>query len=280
MADVAINSDSADIPAVNFAQQGSDPTTPGASRWVLYFKSGGLYARNSAGTVVGPFVAGGDVATDAIWDAAGDLVQGTGANTAARLAIGTVGQVPSVNAGATALEYATPMGRRIAETVIAVATNVVTFNSIPGIYRHLNIVGSFANNTDNTIVILNLQFNADSGANYDSVYHDEVGNADAHGSAFAQTAMQRLALCYARAAGLGADAFSAFDVTIPGYKDTDKKKGVSSTSTRFDVGSNANFFASQMSGLWRSTAAITRIDLLASADNFKAGSVFSLYGLM
>ncbi len=53
---------------------------------------------------------GGDVATDAIWDAAGDLVQGTGANTAARLPIGTAGQFLKVNAGATAVEWATVTG--------------------------------------------------------------------------------------------------------------------------------------------------------------------------
>jgi hypothetical protein len=35
---------------------------------------------------------GGSVATDALWDAAGDLAVGSGANTAARLAIGTDGQ--------------------------------------------------------------------------------------------------------------------------------------------------------------------------------------------
>jgi hypothetical protein len=52
----------------------------------------------------------GDVATDTIWDAAGDLVQGTGANTAARLAIGTAGQVLKVNAGATAVEWGAGAG--------------------------------------------------------------------------------------------------------------------------------------------------------------------------
>jgi hypothetical protein len=52
----------------------------------------------------------GAVATDAIWDAAGDLVQGTGANTAARLALGTAGQVLKVNAGATAVEWGAGAG--------------------------------------------------------------------------------------------------------------------------------------------------------------------------
>jgi len=48
------------------------------------------------------------VATDTIFDADGDLAVGTGANTAARLAMGTALQQIRVNAGATALEYFTP----------------------------------------------------------------------------------------------------------------------------------------------------------------------------
>lgn len=59
---------------------------------------------------------GGSVATDAIWDAAGDLAVGTGANTAARLAMGSALQVLRVNAGATALEYATLAGGGNAQT--------------------------------------------------------------------------------------------------------------------------------------------------------------------
>jgi hypothetical protein len=59
---------------------------------------------------------GGSVATDAIWDAAGDLAVGSGANTAARLAIGTANQVLRVNSGATALEWATPTGGGNAQT--------------------------------------------------------------------------------------------------------------------------------------------------------------------
>lgn len=52
----------------------------------------------------------GAVATDTIWDAAGDLAVGSGANTAARLAIGTSLQVLRTNAGATGLEWASPAG--------------------------------------------------------------------------------------------------------------------------------------------------------------------------
>jgi Uncharacterized conserved protein (DUF2190) len=50
--------------------------------------------------------ASGNVATDPIWDASGDLVQGTGSNTAAKLTKGPTGTVPT--AGASSLAYAYP----------------------------------------------------------------------------------------------------------------------------------------------------------------------------
>lgn len=69
----------------------SDPAAPSNDNWKLYAKPDGLYARSS-NTIVGPLGSGGGaVATDAIWDAAGDLAVGTGANTAARLAKGAAG---------------------------------------------------------------------------------------------------------------------------------------------------------------------------------------------
>lgn len=61
---------------------------------------------------------GGSVATDTIWDAAGDLVQGTGANTAAKLPIGTAGQVLTVNGGATAAEWAAAASGSVATDTI------------------------------------------------------------------------------------------------------------------------------------------------------------------
>ena len=46
-----------------------------------------------------------EIADDPLWDAAGDIAYATAADTGARLAIGTAGQVLTVNSGATAPEW-------------------------------------------------------------------------------------------------------------------------------------------------------------------------------
>jgi hypothetical protein len=71
----------------------------------LWTGSGACYLRYD-GTCDTPGGSGGSVATDAIWDAAGDLVYATGANAATRLPIGSAAQVLAVNSGATAPEWA------------------------------------------------------------------------------------------------------------------------------------------------------------------------------
>jgi hypothetical protein len=60
--------------------------------------------------IQGPGGAAASVATDAVWDAAGDMVVGTGPNAAARVPRGTALQVWRVNAAGTGLEWATAAG--------------------------------------------------------------------------------------------------------------------------------------------------------------------------
>jgi hypothetical protein len=77
--------------------------------------------------------AGGSVATDAIWDAAGDLAVGTGADTAAKLTKGAAGTVPT--AGASTLAYAFPPGyefdyAQITSSVGPTATSEATADTV------------------------------------------------------------------------------------------------------------------------------------------------------
>lgn len=76
---------------------------------------------------------GGAVATDAIWDAVGDLAVGSGANTSVRLARGSALQVLRVNAGGTDLEYATPTtGSTIGQHMLPVMASAMTPRSTGG----------------------------------------------------------------------------------------------------------------------------------------------------
>lgn len=78
--------------------EGGSTSTPSSGRVTVYAKANGLlYAKDDAGTETALGGSAGSVATDAIWDAAGDLALGTGANTAAKLAIGANGYVLTSN---------------------------------------------------------------------------------------------------------------------------------------------------------------------------------------
>lgn len=78
------------------------PATPAAGEVIVYAKSDGLlYQKDDAGTETQLANAGaGDVANDAIWDAAGDLAVGSGADTATKLTKGSDGDVLTMTAGA------------------------------------------------------------------------------------------------------------------------------------------------------------------------------------
>lgn len=93
------------------ANDGSDFTNPDADYRRLFLgEDGQLHVKDSAGTVTDIGASSGAVATDAIWDAAGDIVQGTGANTAAKLSAGLAGQTLRSAGAAAANAWAYPPG--------------------------------------------------------------------------------------------------------------------------------------------------------------------------
>ena len=104
------------------ATDGSDFTNPDADYRRLFLgEDGNLHLKDSAGTVT-DIGGGGAVATDAIWDAAGDLAVGSGANTAARLAKGSDGEVLKVVSGT--VEWDPPLGAWTDYTPTWTATSV------------------------------------------------------------------------------------------------------------------------------------------------------------
>jgi hypothetical protein len=105
----AVQKSTYDAHSILYATTDDTPValTVGASTIVGRKASGDIVALTGAeaATIIG--ATGGSVATDAIFDAKGDLPVGTGANTAARLAAGTNGYVLTADsAEATGLKWA------------------------------------------------------------------------------------------------------------------------------------------------------------------------------
>lgn len=118
------------------------PSTPASGKVVVYAKSDGLmYSKDDAGAeTLMSSGTGGSVATDAIWDAAGDLAVGSGSNTAARLAIGATNGMALMRVSGS-VAWALPPGHEfdyaqitspvtVSSTTEATPTNIVSGNSV------------------------------------------------------------------------------------------------------------------------------------------------------
>lgn len=220
-----------------------------------------------------PATAAGNVATDAIWDAAGDLVQGTGADAAARLALGTANQVLRVNAGATAAEWAS-LGRVLISEQTPTSTGTVTFNSIPGTYKSLML--EFVGRTDKagqSSTSCNLRFNNDTtDGNYQRQTLNGGGSSASAGTAANPDAIVlTAATATANYPGYGT-------IFVPFYALTTfiKAAEINNLYATASNSENLNFqFVS-----WHNTAAITRIDIVTDdSSNYITGTTFRLYGV-
>ncbi len=124
--------------------EGTEPSAPAAGKQRVYIDSTThhLMRTNSSGTETDiETAAAGGLAADTLWDAAGDIVQGTGANAAAKLSAGLTGQVLKSAGAAAANAWAYPPGYEfdyvgitsnvsITATTQATANTVVTGNAV------------------------------------------------------------------------------------------------------------------------------------------------------
>lgn len=230
-------------------------TTPAAVLWGLPDPSGA-----------------GGVASDAIWDAAGDIVQGTGANTAARLAIGTAGQGLRVNAGATALEYVT--GGRALIAQVTPTTTTASFTTIPATFNEL-LVTYVARSTKAAVTfeIASIFLNGDTTAAnyqgermsaYSTTQDDSACNSD---------------IIVLTAANSAANSCTGGHFSIPFYASTTFKKQLVGYFGQRRDDSSIHQLSYVTTMEWENTAAVSQIDIVLPSGNFLTGSTFRLYGL-
>ena len=154
----------------------------------------------------------------------------------------------------------------IATTTLASATSTVTFSSISGSYTDLIFI--FSGNT-NIIANSFMRFNSDSGSNYSMTWMAGDGSSALSGRESAKTRLLIDVYGYANPSNITNKVMS-----IQNYSNSTTYKTVLGRANNSASGTEA------LVGLWRSTAAITQIDILTlSATTFSVGSTFTLYGI-
>ena len=203
-----------------------------------------------------------------IVDAKGDLIAATAADTVARLAVGTNGQILTADsAEATGIKWATPAASG-GETLISTTTlsgSSITLSSIPQTYKDLKIViRNFRPASDNDSI--GIRFNGNSttysstGANNgtssltsDRIY-DVVTNQDN-----------------------GTSTSLAFHMIFD-YTNSVTWKLTNGYSLTNNATTPANYNYQRIAGFFAQTSAITSITLLANNTTFTSGTVL-LYGV-
>ena len=213
---------------------------------------------------------------------AGDTLYATAADTLARLAIGTAGQVLQVNSGATAPEWATPAGgggmTLIQETVANADTGIV-FGSIPGTYKQLLLVwtGIYHSALGNAFA---LRFNNSSASEYANqtwgFANTSVDNESSistnlrfKGGAFGEDTTSQTANNTVTA-----------NLYIDNYASTTKHKTYYGYKSNDANGTRQN---QTVVGAWSNTAAITSLDIVriggAGTISNIANTSIRLYGI-
>lgn len=174
-----------------------------------------------------------------------------------------------------ASEYKKGIGS-ISDTTLGGSAANVDVSSIVSTYAHLLVVVYARGDTAATSTPVNLRFNGDAGANYDSQELQASGASVSPAEAFAQTVMLA---GHAPANTAPANLFCAMVAFIPHYAGSaNNKLALAISSIR--VGTTTGLMANTLNGaFWRSTAAINRVTIQPGAGNFVAGTRVTIYGM-
>jgi len=159
---------------------------------------------------------------------------------------------------------ATPTYDLLDSTTLASSASSVSFTSIDQSYGDLVLV---TESTHSTPADPYIQFNSDTGSNYNDVTMGGSGSATQSASRSSTTQIRVNAY-----ADLGYGA-NLIIVQIMDYSATDKHKSVLTRNSVADRGVDA------VASRWASTSAITSIKFYANTGTFDSGSTFYLYGI-
>lgn len=150
----------------------------------------------------------------------------------------------------------------IATTTLGSAASTVDFNSIPSTYTDLKLiyVGSASN------VNFLVKLNSDSASNYSYLLIQGDGTSASSSAGTNQTS--------GRGGYISTTQISLVELDFFSYAGSTNKTFLASSSGD----ANGSGAVRKLVNLWRSTSAITSINL-SNSMSFNAGSTFTLYGI-
>jgi hypothetical protein len=204
-----------------------------------------------------------------IVDAKGDIIAASAADTVARLAVGTNGQVLTAASGeATGLQWSTPAagGMTLISTTTLTGASV-TLSSIPSGYNDLYlVVQNYRPATDN--IHLRMRFNSDANADR----HNGNTTYQQLGAGFSSTSFQ------VTPNNDNTVATNLTTITVPNYLNTSTWKMAFSYSMCVNSTTDTSVIADNFRGVYNQTGAITSLVFFPASGNFTSGTVL-LYGV-
>lgn len=211
------------------------------------------------------------------FDATGDLVYGTGADTFTKLSVGTAGQVLTVNSGATAPEWASPGGGMTllnsGGTSLSGASTTVSFTSTGYVNLQIQVKNATFGSNENGF---SLRMNGDTGSNYSSMRYMNYGT-----SPTVENSNQITQTDIIIANRLGSDTTPKYKVgsaVIDIFRPTDTDYCFLTWDSSGTNANVANTWYVKGQGIYDGTAAITSITLLAAGGSFSTGTIY-VYGV-
>jgi hypothetical protein len=162
-------------------------------------------------------------------------------------------------------------------TVGAGGTSSISFSSIPSTYKHLQIRMLARSNRASDLEYLKINFNSDTAANYS--WHYVLGNGAGTAAGAGANASYVFSEYYAGAAQ-GSNIFGAGITDILDYQNTNKFKTIRDLAGTDNNGATNQGTISYQSGSWRSTSAISSIQITpGGGTTIQQYSSFALYGI-
>lgn len=153
----------------------------------------------------------------------------------------------------------------IATVTASGVASFLVMSSIPSTYTDLVLVGVFPKSASASA---RLTINSDTGTNYSqtTLYGDGTSAVSARESSVGYFFFSDFLTASTSNPNMSITHFMNYSNTTT-YKTWLDRSGVASIGTSAQV------------GMWRSTAAINRIDVNTSTGTFSAGTTFTLYGI-